>query len=409
MERNELLFGTAYYPEYMPCDRIDEDFDMMKKAGMNVVRIVESTWSTLERTEGEYDFSYIDRVLAKAEETGVYVIVGTPTYAVPAWLVRKDPDVLVTTKRGRAFYGHRQLINILNASYRRCAEQVIRRLLEHTAAHPSVIGFQIDNETKHYANDGEQMQRLFKEYLQEKYKDTETFNRAFCLPFWSNSIHDWDDLPDMRGCINGGLAGEYEAFKRTVAARFLAWQADIVNEYRREDQFLTHNFDFEWKKFGADIAQDGYSYGVQPDLDHYEASGCVDLAGTDIYFPTQDELTGAEAAFGGDSIRSLKNEGYLVLESQAQAFKYWTPYPGQLRLHAYSHLASGAMGELYWNWHSVHNGYETYWRGILSHGDMRYRPGVEGARGRAGRAEEEEPDRSPGGQPVPDSPTVVPH
>src|SRR5699024_8918493 len=46
---------------------------------------------------------------------------------------------------------------------------------------------------------------------------------------------------------------------------------------------------------------------------------------------------------------------------------YWTPYPGQLRLHAYSHLASGAMGELYWNWHSVHNGYETYWRGILSH------------------------------------------
>ena len=367
MERNELLFGTAYYPEYMPCDRIDEDFDMMKKAGMNVVRIAESTWSTLERTEGEYDFSYIDRVLAKAEETGMYVIVGTPTYAVPAWLVRKDPDVLVTTKRGRAFYGHRQLINILNASYRRCAEQVIRRLLEHTAAHPSVIGFQIDNETKHYANDGEQMQRLFKEYLQEKYKDTETFNRAFCLPFWSNSIHDWDDLPDMRGCINGGLAGEYEAFKRTVAARFLAWQADIVNEYRREDQFLTHNFDFEWKKFGADIAQDGYSYGVQPDLDHYEASGCVDLAGTDIYFPTQDELTGAEAAFGGDSIRSLKNEGYLVLESQAQAVKYWTPYPGQLRIHAYSHLASGAMGELYWNWHSVHNGYETYWRGILSH------------------------------------------
>lgn len=105
MERNELLFGTAYYPEYMPCDRIDEDFDMMKKAGMNVVRIAESTWSTLERTEGEYDFSYIDRVLAKAEETGMYVIVGTPTYAVPAWLVRKDPDVLVTTKRGRAFTG----------------------------------------------------------------------------------------------------------------------------------------------------------------------------------------------------------------------------------------------------------------------------------------------------------------
>ena len=85
----------------------------------------------------------------------------------------------------------------------------------------------------------------------------------------------------------------------------------------------------------------------------------MDLAGTDIYFHTQDQLTGAEAAFGGDSIRCLKDDNYLVLESQAQAFKYWTPYPGQLKLHAYSHLASGALGELYWNWHSIHNGYET--------------------------------------------------
>ena len=158
-----------------------------------------------------------------------------------------------------------------------------------------------------------------------------------------------------------------------MAARFLAWQADLVREYKREDQFITHNLDFEWKKFGADIAQDGYSYGVQPDLNHQEASRCLDIAGTDIYHPTQDDLTGAEIAFGGDSIRSLQDKNYLVLECQAQAFKYWTPYPGQLRLHAYSHLASGAAGEMYWNWHSIHNGYETYWRGLLSH-DLQSNP-----------------------------------
>ena len=89
MERKELLFGTAYYPEYMPWDRIDEDFDMMEKAGMNVVRIAESTWSTLEKEDGVFDFSYIDKVLKKAEETGMKVIIGTPTYAVPSWLVKK--------------------------------------------------------------------------------------------------------------------------------------------------------------------------------------------------------------------------------------------------------------------------------------------------------------------------------
>lgn len=378
MNKKELLFGTAYYPEYMPFDRIDTDFSMMKKAGMNVVRIAESTWSTLEKQERLFDFSYIDRVLKKAREMGIYVIIGTPTYAVPSWLVRKDPDVMVTTKEGQARYGHRQLINILNPVFRSCAREMICRLAEHTASHPSVIGFQIDNETKHYGNDGQQMQQLFRAYLENKYKDTDTFNRAFYLAYWSNSIHSWEDLPDMRGCINGGLVSEYEAFKRSVAARYLAWQAELIRKYKREDQFITQNFDFEWKKFGADIAQDGYSYGVQPDMNHLEGARCVDLAGTDIYHPTQDDLTGAEVAFGGDSIRCLKDQNYLVLECQAQAFKYWTPYPEQLRLHAYSHLASGAMGVMYWNWHSIHNGYETYWRGLLSH-DLAENPAYEEA------------------------------
>lgn len=367
MDSNRLVFGTAYYPEYMPYDRIEKDIRMMKDAGMNVVRIAESTWSTLEPEEGVFDFSYIDRTIRAARSQGLGVIVGTPTYAVPPWLAKKDPDVLVTTKEGKAKYGHRQLVNLLNPTFRACAEAVIRALVEHTASDSAVIGFQIDNETKHYGNAGEEIKRLFADYLQEKFRDTKALNRAFYLAYWSNSIHDWEQLPDMDGCVNGGLAGEYEAFKRSMAADYLTWQADIVREYKREDQFITHNLDFEWKKFGADIAQDGYSYGVQPDMDHYEASRCLDIAGTDIYHPTQDDLTGAETAFCGDSIRSLKDDNYLVLECQAQAFKYWTPYPGQLRLHAYSHLASGAAGEIYWNWHSIHNGYETYWRGLLSH------------------------------------------
>ena len=201
---NRLLFGTAYYPEYMTYERTDQDIAMMKAAGMNTVRIAESTWSTLEPAEGVFDFSYIDRVLEKTEKAGMLVIVGTPTYAVPAWLVRKDPDIMAETSEGREKYGHRQIFDLLNPTFR-----------------------------KH-----------------------------------------------------------------------------------------------------------------------------------------------AEIAFGGDSIRSLKDDNYLVLECQAQAFKYWTPYPGQLRLHAYSHLASGAGGLLYWNWHSIHSGYETYWKGILSH-DMGTNPAYE--------------------------------
>ncbi len=374
----KILFGAAYYPEYMPYDRIEKDFEMMKQVGMNTVRIAESTWSTLEPREGKFDFSFIDRVLAQAEKEKMHVIVGTPTYAVPSWLVKKDPQVMVTTKEGQARYGHRQIMDIMNATYRQCAERVIRALICHVADHPCVIGFQIDNETKHYGTASKQVQELFVEYLKEGFGTVQALNRAFVLNYWSNAIADWEDFPDIRGCVNGGLAGEFSAFQRKLVADYLSWQAGIVREYMRQDQFITHNLDFEWKKFGADIAQDGYSYGVQPDVNHYETAKCLTIAGTDIYHPTQDELSGAEIAFGGDSIRSLKNSNYLVLECQAQAFKYWTPYPGQLRLHAYSHLASGADGILYWNWHSIHNGYETYWKGLLSH-DLNTNPAYEEA------------------------------
>ena len=43
---DELLYGAAYYPEYEPEYRTDQDLSMMKEAGMNVIRIAESTWST---------------------------------------------------------------------------------------------------------------------------------------------------------------------------------------------------------------------------------------------------------------------------------------------------------------------------------------------------------------------------
>ena len=48
---NKLLYGVAYYYEYLPYDRLEEDIKMMKAAGINVVRIAESTWSTYEKQE----------------------------------------------------------------------------------------------------------------------------------------------------------------------------------------------------------------------------------------------------------------------------------------------------------------------------------------------------------------------
>ena len=355
----ELLFGAAYYDEYMPYDRLEQDVAMMKKAGINTVRIAESTWSTCEPQEGVFDFSHVKRVMDAMEEAGIHVIIGTPTYAVPTWMIKAHPDVIAETVKGRGIYGARQIMDITHPVYLFYAERVIRELMKRTAHRKCVIGYQLDNETKYYGTAGKNVQEKFVKYLRSKFhNDLDAMNHEFGLDYWSNRINAWEDFPDVRGTINGSLGAEFEKFQRTLVDTFLSWQADIVNEYRREDQFITHNFDFEWR---------GYSYGVQPDVNHYHAAKCLTIAGTDIYHPSQDDLTGTEIAFGGDMTRSLRHDNYLLLETEAQGYPGWTPYKGQLRLQAYSHLASGSNSVMYWHWHSIHNSFETYWKGLLSH------------------------------------------
>ncbi len=358
---DRLLYGSAYYDEYMPHDRIAKDTAMMTDAGHTVIRIAESTWSTLEPQPGIYDFTHVDRALAAAQEAGLDVIVGTPTYAVPAWLVRSYPDVLAETSTGRGRYGARQNMDITHPAFLLHAERVIRALAEHTARHPSVVGFQLDNETKYYDTASDAVQRRFVKHLRDRFDDDlGALNAAFGLDYWSNRVDAWEDFPDVRGTINGSLGAAFDRWRRTLVDDYLAWQAAIVREHARDDQFLTQNFDFDWGP--------GWSYGLQPSVNHFTAARTVDVAGVDVYHPTQSRLTGKEIAFGGDMMRSVKDgANYLVLETQAQGQHGWLPYPGQLRLQAYSHLASGADGVMYWHWHSIHHSFETYWKGLLSH------------------------------------------
>lgn len=354
----ELLYGAAYYDEYMPYDRIEKDMQMMAAAGMNVIRIAESTWSTLEPQEGVFDFTHLRRMLDASAKYGLSVIVGTPTYAIPAWLARKCPEILAITHNGQELYGHRQNMDITHPVYRKHAEIIIRKLMEYVKDKPHVIGFQLDNETKSYDTCTPNAQRLFVNYLRETFPDIKDFNQEFGLDYWSNRIDSWEDFPDIRGTINQSLDAEYRKFQRKLVTDFLAWQSAIVSEYKRPDQFITQNFDFAWI---------GHSYGLQPEVNQYAAADAVTIAGGDIYHPSADFLTGKEITLCGNIIRGLKRTNYLILETQAQGNPGWLPFPGQLRLQAFSHIANGANSVMYWHWHSIHNAIESYWKGVLSH------------------------------------------
>jgi beta-galactosidase len=358
MQIKELLFGAAYYDEYMPYDRVDEDMRLMKAAGMNVIRIAESTWSTWEPQDNIYDFTHLHRMMKAAVKHDIKVIIGTPTYAIPSWLAKKHPEIMSFNKNGQEIYGHRQLTDITNPDYLFHAERIIRHLMEEIKDYPNVIGFQLDNETRSAGAASPRTQALFVARMREKYPDIKDFNHEFGLDYWSNRIDSWEDFPDIRGTINGSLSAAYKRFLRDCITEFLTWQAKILREYMTPGQFITHNFDYSWIE---------YSFGIQPEVNQFDAAQCMDVAGVDIYHLSQDDLDGSTIAFGGAVGRSLKKDNYLVLETQSQGKLSWLPYPGQLRLQAFSHLASGANSVMYWNWHSIHNSFESYWKGILSH------------------------------------------
>ena len=69
----KLLFDVAYYDEYMPYERLEKNVKMMQETGINVVRIAESTWSTVEPQDNVFDFSHIDRVLNAMQKGGIKI------------------------------------------------------------------------------------------------------------------------------------------------------------------------------------------------------------------------------------------------------------------------------------------------------------------------------------------------
>ncbi len=356
-EISTILYGASYYHEYMPYERLEKDIQLMKKAGINFVRLGESTWSSWEPSEGEFKFAWMERILDHLNQNGIKVILGTPTYSIPPWLYRKHPEILVTRLGGeKSFYGPRQNMDITHPTYLFYAERIIRKIIYHFRDHPAIIGYQIDNETSSYGTAGRNVYFGFVDYLKKKFKSTAALNKIWGFTYWGQLLNDWDELPPRDGILNPGYKLEWERYQQKIVTDFLAWQASIVNEYKRPGQFITHNF----------------VGGVRTNIDEFEIAKHLDITSVNPYHPVQDELDGERIALSGDLCRSLKQNNYLVTETNAQTIGWdsknqFPPYDGQLRLNVYSHLSSGANLVAYWHWHSLHYGQETYWKGVLSH------------------------------------------
>ena len=367
---DRVLFGAAYYHEYQPYERLKTDLDLMAEAGFSVIRVGESVWSTWEPENGRFDLDWLEPVLDGAHERGIGVLLGTPTYAVPPWLARLYPEIAGERKTGqRIGWGARQEVDFTHPAFRFHAERVVRKVVDRYAGHPGVLGYQVDNEPGMQLFHNTGVFQRFVDHLRHTYGDPETLNREWGLVYWSHRISTWADLwtPD------GNAQPQYDLAWRRFQARqtheFIGWQADIVREYARPDQFVTTCL--------------SYNRPAQADDDLMSR---LDVTAGNPYYTMQDGLEMPAIAhapqgwtthgtwglyLSADRMFSSRQERFLVTETDAQSIGMpWTnkpAYDGQWRQAAWALVARGASMVEYWHWHTLHFGAETYWGGVLPH------------------------------------------
>ena len=358
-----MYFGSAYYPEHWPEDRWETDVKMMRDAGFNVVRLAEFSWSKLERFEGKYDFTWLDKIIGMLGENGISVIMGTPTAAPPKWLMDKHSDIYMLDSKGNTRgFGSRRHYCYNNKTYQQYAAQIVKKMAEHYQNNLNVIAWQIDNEfgncdtTRCYCDN---CRAEFANWLKNKYVEIDELNKSWGTVFWSQIYNNWSEIIVPRQTSdylhNPGTLLDFMRFSSDSVVHFQRLQVDILREIVPQHQ-ITHNM-----------------MGVFNQIDCYNLAQELDIVSLDTY-PNLNFTKDIEpiiTALNHDVTRGVKKQNYWVTEHQSGApggnILFRTPKPGELRRWTYQSIAHGADAILYFRWRTCLFGAEEYWHGILGH------------------------------------------
>ncbi|HKO20704.1 MAG TPA: beta-galactosidase [Acidobacteriaceae bacterium] len=343
-----LRLGAAWYPEQWPEAQWDRDLQLMQDAHMNVVRVGEFAWSTMEPREGVYELDWLERAIALAAKHHIAVVIGTPTDAPPAWLTQKYPDTLGMNADGRwREHGSRRQFSYASPRYRKLCAEVVAQLGRRFGHNPNVIGWQIGNEYTDESFDPT-TRAMFQQFLREKYKTLDNLNRRWTTAYWSQTYTAWDQIPMQNTGGNPGLLLEHKHFVTATWRSFQKNQIDVLRPLISAQQFITTNIG---------------GLGWSDNWDHYAITADLDLASWDDYVG-QGHLDVAKNAMLNDFVRGWKRQNFWVMETEPGSVN-WAPinnalWPGETRALAWQTIGHGADAVLYWQWRDALNGQEQY-------------------------------------------------
>jgi beta-galactosidase len=339
-----IYLGTAWYPEQWPESRWDADLTLMQQAGIRFVRITEFAWSSIEPEEGVYKFDWVDHAIADAAKHHIFVVLGTPTAAPPAWLTQKYPETLRIMEDGRRDeHGNREQFNWANPKYRELCRGIAEKMAQRYGHNPNVIGWQIDNE---YAAEsyGPDVQKQFQDWLKAHYGTLDNLNERWTTAYWSETYSDWSQIPIEEKYGNPGLLLSWKRFVSDTYRSYQKNQLDVIRANSDRRQFITTNM-MGWF--------DGY--------DHYTVSQDLDLASWDDYVG-RGHLDPNRNGAADDLTRGFLRKNFWIMETQP-GFVNWAPVntvldKGEVRAMAWHNVGHGADAVSYWQWRSDLNGQE---------------------------------------------------
>ncbi len=351
-----MYVGVDYYPEHWERKRWDIDAALMKKAGFNVVRLAEFAWINMEPREQQFEFGWLDEALEILGKNGISAILGTPTAVMPAWVAKKYPETLLLQKDGtRIAWGVRKNNCFSSETYRLLSKKITRAMAEHFSGNPNVIGWQTDNEFGSPSCLCDSCRLEFHAWLEKRYGDIGSLNKAWGNHFWGHLFSDWSEIPIPvdQGVHNPGACLDWKRFNSWLNVRFQKEQLDILRVLC-PDHFVTHNF-----------------MGLFKDLDYYDLAEDLDFVSWDNYPCWGKPEVRFDASFAADVMRGLKKKNFWIMEQTAGPGGWGAfgrnPHPGEIRNISYQQLAHGADGQIWFRWRTCTAGREQYWHGLLGH------------------------------------------
>jgi beta-galactosidase len=380
-----MILGVDYYPEHWPQERWEIDAALMKKAGLDVVRIGEFAWGLMEPEQDHFEWDWLDQAIEVLSSAGLQVVLGTPTAAPPAWLTYTYPDTLPVDEAGRRRnFGGRRHYCANSADYRERTRRIVSAMASRYGSHPAVTGWQIDNEfggghsARCYCPN---CAAAFREWLRRRYENLSALNLAWGSVFWSQSYTAWEQInpPNLTVELpNPSQVLDYYRFSSDSWVEYQQIQLDILRKVYEPRQFITHNF-----------------MGLFHDLDYHKLARQLDFVTWDSYpsghlerwlpemlFP-QDGVasSGLEVAYdagaplitgmGHDLTRGLKRAPFWVMEQQCGNINWGSYNPGirplTVRLWTWHAVASGAVGVVFFRWRACLFAQEQYHSGLLHH------------------------------------------